>query len=238
MPKHTHASARVSARNKAPSSLPVTPKKPKGCRANNEHSLHVPSVGLPITPVSQPRSNGKRSRKKNDEVTIILSDDEIFQINKRVKEETVAVTPMAKKVLGLNIRGSSPERAVSDKIRKVRKKVIIKEESEDDEVYNKPLAIEEAEEADNNDIGSDASVIYHSDADQGYGGQFEKEEEEDDEEDETDTNIDWPSSDKDHDITSVSRVKKVEDDVNNQKAKPKGKSYVANKKQILLAPPG
>ncbi|KIJ33271.1 hypothetical protein M422DRAFT_264820 [Sphaerobolus stellatus SS14] len=81
MPKHTRASARVSACNKAPSPLPVTPKKPKGCRANNKHSPS-PSVGLPITPASQPRSNGKRSRK-NDEVTIISSDDEIVQINKR-----------------------------------------------------------------------------------------------------------------------------------------------------------
>ncbi|KIJ47655.1 hypothetical protein M422DRAFT_248665 [Sphaerobolus stellatus SS14] len=129
-------------------------------------------------------------------------------------------------------------RAVSVKVRKGRKKVIIKEESKDDEVYNKQLAIKEAEEADNNDIVSGASVIYHSDADQGYGEQFKEEEEEDDEEDETDTNIDWSSSHKDHDISSIASVKKVEDDMNNQKAKPKCKSYVATKKQILLAPPG
>ncbi|KIJ22310.1 hypothetical protein M422DRAFT_277319 [Sphaerobolus stellatus SS14] len=148
MPKHTRASARVSARNKAPPPLPVTPKKPKGRRANDKHSPSH-SVGLPITPVSQPRSNGKRSRT-NDEVTVLSSDDEIVQINIRVKEEPLGVTPVAKKVLGLNIRGSSPERAVSVKVVKGRKKVIIKEESEDDEVYNKPLAIEEAEEIDNN----------------------------------------------------------------------------------------
>ncbi|KIJ35902.1 hypothetical protein M422DRAFT_261858 [Sphaerobolus stellatus SS14] len=202
MPKHTHASAHVSARNKAPPPLPVTPKKPKGRTANDEHSPSR-SVGLPNTPVSQPRSNGKRSRK-NDEVTIILSE------------------------------------AVSVKVRKGRKNVIIKEESKDDEVYNKPLAIEEAEEIDNNDTVSDVSVTYHCDPDQRYGGKFEEEEEEDDEEDEMDTNIDWPSSDKnkDHDISSISGVKKVEDNVINQKDKPKGKSYVTNKKQILLAPPG
>ncbi|KIJ35368.1 hypothetical protein M422DRAFT_262329 [Sphaerobolus stellatus SS14] len=178
MPKHTHASARVSARNKVPPSLPVTPKKPKGRRANDEHSPSR-SVGLPITPVSQPQSNGKRSRT-NDEVTIISSDDEIVQINKRVKEEPLGVTPMAKKVFSVFIV--------------FKQKLICL-------IFT--------------DTVSDASVTYHSDANPRFGGKFEQEEEEDDEEDETDTNIDWPSSDK-----------------------PKGKSYVTNKKQILLAPHG
>ncbi|KIJ30632.1 hypothetical protein M422DRAFT_267783 [Sphaerobolus stellatus SS14] len=80
----------------------------------------------------------------------------------KVKEETVAVTPVAKKVLGLNIRGSTPKRAVSVKVRKGRKQVIITEESEGgDEVYNKPLTIEEAEEADHN---VSLGVLYITDA--------------------------------------------------------------------------
>ncbi|KIJ32770.1 hypothetical protein M422DRAFT_265406 [Sphaerobolus stellatus SS14] len=89
------------------------------------------------------------------------------------------------------------------------------------------------------DTVSDVSVTYHSDADQRYGGKFEQEEEEDDQEDEMDTNIDWPSSNKDHDISSISGVKKVEDNVINQKDKPKGKfeSFDEAMAEYLKKPP-
>ncbi|KIJ40639.1 hypothetical protein M422DRAFT_256332 [Sphaerobolus stellatus SS14] len=74
-PKSTRASAHVSPRNSVSPPLPVTPQKPKGRTANVVQPPHSssPSVGLPITPVSQLRGNGKRLRK-SEEVTIISSE--------------------------------------------------------------------------------------------------------------------------------------------------------------------
>ncbi|KIJ48799.1 hypothetical protein M422DRAFT_247156 [Sphaerobolus stellatus SS14] len=138
------------------------------------------------------------------------------------------------------------------------------EESEDDEVDNKPPIIEEADAGDHIDSVTDASINYGSDTDQAYGGHVE-EDMEDDEESEMETNIDWPPSDKENNIKSIADTKKkvkaaraaattacaaaaataesaliadTTDNMNNQMIKQKGKSIAVVKEQILLASPG
>ncbi|KIJ41654.1 hypothetical protein M422DRAFT_255272 [Sphaerobolus stellatus SS14] len=133
---------------------------------------------------------------------------------------------MVNKVIGLNLRGTSPESAVPIKVKKGRKKRIIREESEDDEeltiscTLSKKLMqvitliftiifdlIQKLICIYSSDSVTDASINYGSDADQVYGGHVE-EDAEDDGESEMETNIDWPPSDKENNIKSIAEAKK------------------------------
>ncbi|KIJ51740.1 hypothetical protein M422DRAFT_244082 [Sphaerobolus stellatus SS14] len=66
------------------------PQKSKGCTANVVQPPHSssPSVGLPITPVSQLRGNGKRLHK-SEEVTIISSDAVPIKVKKAERSESL-----------------------------------------------------------------------------------------------------------------------------------------------------